>query len=282
MLIPAQAKLKGWQPLTPSGVAAFAQAPVGRLLLVQLAAATLVAAALVWFLAEDWFPSIRAAIRHLPARSEIRAGRLDWEHESPVTLSEGHFLAFTVDLYHQDKLRLPSNIQVEFGRDSVRIYSLFGLTETGYPVGGTIPFSRPRLEPWWGAWEPPVLWITVGATIAGLMAAWMVLATVYSLPVWLTGYYANRNLSLAGSWKVAGAAMMPGALLVAAGIVLYGWGALDLVEWILLLCAHVLVGWLYLVVSPLCAPRLPSPAGAGKNPFTVSGDGRDRPRGKEA
>ena len=280
MILPAQAKLKGWQPLTPSGVASFAHASVGRLLLVQFAAATLVAAAMVWFLSANWLPSIRTAIHHLPARSEIRAGRLDWTMDSPLTLSEGHFLAFTVDLNHKDQLRLPSNIQVEFGRDSVRIYSLFGFAETGYPTGWTIPFCRPRLEPWWGAWEPPILWITVGTAIAGLMVSWQLLATVYFLPVWLTGYYANRNLSLLGSWKTAGAAMVPGALLMAIGIVSYGLGALDLVEWVILFCVHFLIGWLYLFISPLCAPRLPSLSAARKNPFTVPEDDRNRPGGK--
>ena len=48
MLLPAQAKLKGWQPLTPSGVAAFAKASTGRVLLLQFAAACLVAVATVF------------------------------------------------------------------------------------------------------------------------------------------------------------------------------------------------------------------------------------------
>ena len=278
MILPVPAKLKGWQPLTPSGVAAFANASMGRLFLVQFAAAALIAASLVWFLATDWFPSIRAAIHRLPARGEIRAGRLDWADESPQTLSQGHFLAFTVDLNHEDRLHLPTHVQVEFGRDSVRIYTLFGCAESGYPRDWTLPFNRSDLEPWWGAWEPPILWISAGTTLVVLMGGWMLLATVYFLPVWLTGYYANRDLSLLGSWKMAGAAMAPGALLMAAGIVLYGLGALDLVEWIITVCAHFLVGWLYLLMSPFCAPRLPSPVAIRGNPFTVPGDKRNRPR----
>ena len=67
-----------WQPLTVRGVAAFASATLGRLLLVQFIVALLAAGTVVWFLHRAWFPMIGEAIRQLPPQGEIRSGRLDW------------------------------------------------------------------------------------------------------------------------------------------------------------------------------------------------------------
>src|ERR1051325_2857944 len=109
-----------WQPLTPRGVAAFADAPLRRLLVVQFVFAILAAAAIVWFLTVAWFPAITSAIRQLPERGEIRAGSLDWTAESPQALADNHFLALMVDLDHTGSIRSPAHVQVEFGRREAR------------------------------------------------------------------------------------------------------------------------------------------------------------------
>ncbi len=69
---PTQIRPVAWQPLTPRGVAAFARASGGRLLLVQLLLASLAAAVVVWFLQEAWFPVIHQAIGQLPGQGERR------------------------------------------------------------------------------------------------------------------------------------------------------------------------------------------------------------------
>ena len=51
-----------WEPLTPHGVAAFARATLGRLLLVQSIIALLVAASVAWFLYDNCFLVINSAI----------------------------------------------------------------------------------------------------------------------------------------------------------------------------------------------------------------------------
>src|SRR5688572_33024282 len=94
-----------WEPITPRGVAAFAHAKAGRLMLVQFLSALLVAAAVVWFLYDGCFPTIREGIRHLPAEGKIRSGSLDWQGESPRLLAEGRFLAFSVDLDRSGGIR---------------------------------------------------------------------------------------------------------------------------------------------------------------------------------
>ena len=72
------------------------------------------------------------------------------------------------------------------------------------------------------------------------------------------GFFANRDLNLRGSWRLAGAALMPGALLICAVIVLYGCGALDLLRLAVVGPVHLVIAWVYLILSPLCVPRHPA------------------------
>ena len=255
-----------WQPLTARGVAAFAHASLGRLLLVQLIVALLAAGTVVWFLQSCWFPTIGEAIRALPAQGELRAGSLDWTGPSPTSLAEGRFLAIVVDLDHTGEARSPAQVQVEFGRTDFRVYSLFGCGRGAYPQSRALAFNRTELWPWWGAWAPAILAIVAGSVVAGLMVIWACLATLYCLPVWLIGFFANRDCRLGGSWRLAGAALMPGALLMCAAVCLYGWGALDLLRLAVTGAVHLVMGWVYLFISPLRLPHHSAPALKG-NPF---------------
>ena len=267
-----------WQPLTPRGVAAFARASFGRLLVVQFIIALLAAAAVVWFLHEAWFPPIGEAINDLPSRGEIRSGSLDWRGNSPARLSEGRFLAITVDLQHEGQARSPAHVQIELGQKDVNVFSLLGFVQFNYPRGWVVGFNRVELIPWWGAWSPPILAIVAGLVVVGLMLTWALLATVYCLPVWLLGFFGNRDLSLRGSWRVAGAALMPGALLVTAAICAYGSGAFDLIRLAAAGGAHLVIGWGYLIAGPLSCPPHAAVAGTKANPFVASAEPQSQPR----
>ncbi len=255
-----------WQPLTVRGVAAFASASLGRLLLVQWIVALLAAGTVVWFLHKDWFPEIGQAIRQLPPQGALHDGILDWQGANPSLLAEGRFLALSVDLDHIGGARTPAQVQVEFGRADIQAISVLGYVSGAYPRGWAVAFDRTDLLPWWGAWAPEILAAVAGLVAVGLMASWACLATVYFLPAWLIGFFANRDLGLRGSWRLAGAALMPGALFMCAAVVLYGWGALDLVRLSVAGAVHCLIAWVYLVLSPLCLPRHPA-ATAKANPF---------------
>jgi len=256
-----------WQPLTPRGVAAFAAARWGRLLLAQFLVALLAAATIVWFLRADWFPAVRQAILALPDQGRIESGRLQWEGDSPALLADGRFLALTVDLDHSGQLRSPAHVQIEFGRHDVFVISLLGYSVIPYPPEQSVAFNRAELQPWWGAWEPPILWSAVGMVVVALMAVWTALSTIYFVPVWLVAYFTNRDVTLWGAWKLSGAALLPGALLNIAGILFYGWGALDLVQLAAIVGAHFALGWFYLLGGSLNLARIPS-AVSPRNPFS--------------
>jgi len=254
-----------WEPITPRGVAAFARGSFERLFVMQSVFALLAAAAVVWILSDGIFPTIDAAIGELPDTGEIHAGRLDWRADSPVLLAEGKIIAFSVDVEHGGSLRSPADFQFEFGRDTVRIFSLFGETELDYPPDYLIAANQTDARPAWGAWAPDLLGLAAIGTFFGLLVVWALLATIYFLPVWLICFFSNRDLNFRASWKLAGAALMPGALLLSLALVLYDFGAFDLVQVCFAFGMHVVIGWIYLFVSPMFLRRvLPAEK---KNPF---------------
>jgi len=254
-----------WEPVTPRGVAAFARASFERLFVVQAVVALLATASLVWVLSDGIFPVIDAAVRQLPEQAEIRGGRLEWGADSPQFLAEGNLIAVSVDLEHGGTLRSPADFQFEFGKTTVCVFSLFGEAEWDYPAGGRIFINQRDARPAWGAWSPDLLALAAIGTFLGLLLVWAALATVYCLPVWLICFFCNRDLNFRASWRLAGAALMPGALLVSAALVLYELGVFDLVRFCFVLAMHFVTGWIYLFISPMFLNRA-QPA-AKKNPF---------------
>jgi hypothetical protein len=271
-----------WEPLTPRGVAAFAGASLRRLLLVQFIIAVLAGTVVVWTLQVTWFPAVREAIRHLPAKGEIRAAQLDWAGDTPVQLAGNRFLGLAVDLNHSGQLGREAHLQIEFGRKNIRVVSLLGYQILEYPPGWRMAFNRTELDPWWGAWEPGIL---VGAglgTMAGLMLIWALLATVYCLPVRLITFLENRDLSLRQSWPVAGAALMPGALFLTFAIFSYSLNLVDLLQLGGLAGLHFVIGWVYLFISPLFLPRIAAVAGVKVNPFAKAPEAAKEAVAKDA
>jgi hypothetical protein len=264
---PIQKPPFAWQPLTPRGVAAFARASLGRLLLVQFLFGLLAASSIAWCAHETWFPIIRQAISHLPPEGAIRVGRLDWRDASPKQLAEGRCLAFAVDLAHTGQVHSPAHVQFEFGERDVKIFSLFGFVQVFYPKDWIIAFNHTELGPWWGAWAPPILEITILSLAVVLMLSWFGLATLYFLPVWLIGFYGNRELSLRASWRLAGAALMPGCVFLSVAVLSYGLGVLDLVQLIVAWAMHFAIGWIYSVAGALSAPLHPAVSALKPNPF---------------
>ena len=256
-----------WQPLTPRGVGLFARATVRRLFLVQFFAALCSAAATVWALNVCWFPTIVSAIDHLPSQGSIQKGRLAWFEQSPQMLAESRFLAFTVDLTHASQARSPAHLQIEFGQTNFLACSVLGCLQIAYPPSYTIGFNLQELKPWWGAWAPIISALLGMAVLLGLMICWSILATIYCLPAWLLALYSDRELTLPGSWRLAGASLVPGALVMTVALCLYGLAQIDPLRFIAAFALHFLLGWVYLVLGALASPKLGTSFNRRINPF---------------
>ena len=264
---------RAWQPLTPRGVAAFAHARLGRLWLVQFAVLLLITGAVVWFLNARVCPVLSEAILHLPAEGEIRSGSLDWRGDSPTLLAEGRFLSVAVDLDHAATRRSPAHLQLEFGREDCQVIMLLGSRSIPYPREAVLAFGRRDLEPQWGAWRPDLLALAALAMACALVASWTLLATLYTLPVWALARVCRRDLGLAGAWRLAGAGLMPAALLMVAAIVAYGLGAMDVIGLGLAALVHFVVGWAFSAAAILALPRRVGPETGPGNPFARASAG---------
>jgi hypothetical protein len=252
--------------VTPRGVALFARATTGRLWIVQFAVALIVALTMIWFAHTAWFPTVRQAIQHLPDAGEIRGGQLHWPGSSPRVLAEGTFIAFSVDLDHNGEARAPAHVEVEFGRDSFLFRSLLGYVELPYPRGWVLVFNREELGPWWGAWSPMLLVMAVLILIVWFLVLWNLLAALYAPPLWLLAFFVNRDLKWRECWRLAGAALMPAALLMTLGILMYGLGVVDLLGLASIFIGHLVVVWIYLFLAPLFLPLRGGAVGT-QNPF---------------
>ena len=265
-----------WQPLTPRGAAAFAAAPVGRVWLVQLIVATLVAAMMVWFVETNWCSVVRRALHALPERALIRHGALQWPGRAPVKLAENRLLALTVDVQDTGALGRVADVEVALHARNFTITSLLGYVEFSYPRGWIISLSRSEAVPWWGAWEKPVLALLFVGVVMGLMLAWLLLATLSFPLVKVMAFYANRRLGWLGSWKLTGVAMLPASFLVIFGIFLYGWLNLDLIKLAMIYLLHFLTIFVFMIASPLFLPKDPAVRRKSRNPFVSERERRSR------
>jgi hypothetical protein len=225
------------------------------------------ATVVVWALNVCWYPTISSAIEQLPQQGTIQAGRLAWYGQSPQVLSESRFLTVAVDLTHSGASRSPSHLQVEFGQTDFKICSVLGCSQVLYPPSYSVGFNFQELKPWWGAWAPIISALVFIAAVLGLMVSWGILATLYCPPAWMLALYCDRELTLAGSWRLAGAALVPGALVMALSIGLYGLAQLDLLRLISAFALHFLIGWAYLILGTLSGPKLSKRFNPNTNPF---------------
>ena len=256
-----------WQPLTFGGAAGFARCRFSRFFLVALAFAAMVAGAVVRVFYFAWEPSIRQSITHLPDEGAIRGGQLDWQGQTPIRLAEGNFFSIVVDLAGTGELGYASDLQCELGRTEFRLRSLLGHAGLPYPTTWIIALNRRKLEPWWGAWHPVVAASLAASVVAGLFVTWTLLGACYALPIQLIAFYADRPVSAFGAWRLGVASLLPGALLMSASILAYGFQQLNLIQLAFAWLIHIPLGWAYVLISPWRLPRCENAPGArGKKP----------------
>lgn len=257
-------KPAAWQPFTPRGVAAFAQVPGSRVLFLKTAVALLVAVVAGWFLHTSYSPSISEAITHLPDAAAIQYGQLT--NISSGVLTQKKFLSIVVETKETGRSGQTADLQIELRKKYFQICSLFGCGLFNYPAENLV-IGRSTSEPWWGARKPVILVLCGALTFAGVWLSWFLLALVYAPIAKLIAYFNDRELSWRGSWRLASAAQMTGALLMSLAILLYGLQAFDLIRFIFFFSAHFVVAWVYLCAAPFFLPPVSEKDPAAKNPF---------------
>jgi hypothetical protein len=265
----ADAPPGAWQPLTFGGVAAFADARMGRLLAAELVAAIMVAVCGVWFLHRAYCPVILQAIQKMPDTARVTQGALQGV---PATLmAESKFLAIAARPRSGGDIGQDADVQIELRQNDFCAGSIFwpdwGLNFP-YQQGKALNLGRSNLEPWWSAWQPVLLTAVGAGTVVFLLLTWAVLALIYMAPAKFIAWFADRNLSWAGAWRLASASLLPGAAVLTGAIILYGWSVIDLVGLSFFFTIHIILGWVYVVGASCKVTRL-FPANSNRNPFTA-------------
>jgi len=256
-----------WQPFTFGGVAAFARAGWLRLLGVEFVAALLISASAVALVRHVYAPVVLEAIQKMPPTARITQGRL--AGIDTTLISETKFLALAVTPDVSNQIGQSADIQVQLRPEDYRVGSIFRPDwgwESDYGTQYTFDLSGSHLEPWWGAWHP-IVFAMAGVVVVVLMfILWAVVGAIYTVPAQFLAWVADRKLSWNGAWRLGVATLLPGGLLMALGVILYGWEAMDLVALVFLWAAHLLISWVYLVGGVLACPRL-FPKVVQQNPF---------------
>jgi hypothetical protein len=268
------------QPFTFKGVADFARASLTRLFCFQVALAVFAAGAVTCFLEVAWVPVIQMVIDRLPRSGMIRSGKLEWQRTEPIRTVGSTFLWISVDPADSMELGEGADLQLEFGRTELRLRSLFGYWVVPYPKDYVVAFNHTELEPWWGAWHLPLSIAAATTITAALLLVWVFLALAYLWPVRLIAFYADRRLSWAGAWRMAAAALLPGAVFFSLAILGYTFHRINLVQLLLAAALHILIGWAYVLASPFQLPRegnAPQNKSGSRNPF---GTGKAKGPGK--
>ncbi len=260
--------------MTFGGVARFAVASLWRLLMVELVFALMVAATVVWFVQQAWVPVIDKSIRQMPPTGEIRAARLAWPNGA-VLQQEGPFMRIDVRPGGFTNVVESADLVLAFDASRLQVGSSLGLglLTLPYPTGW-IPFNKTELEPWWGARSHMVLAGLGLLVVLTLLFAWSALGLLYTFPAKV---FSVNRVDWAGARKIAVAAQLPGALVMSIGIVFYGLKQLDLVALLVVWGVHLMLPWVYLMFSPILAPKPPKPQKAKSKKTKAKRDPGDNP-----
>jgi hypothetical protein len=266
--LPAEEKgASAWQPFTPRGVAAFANASFARLMVLELVVALTAAFVVIWFINANYSPTILEAIQNLPDEAALQHGKLT--NISSRVLIEKKFLSVVVDLEQSGQLGKIADFQLDLRANYFQICSLFGCAPFEYPKENIL-IGRSTSEPWWGARQPVILALCGSLVAIGLLLIWATLALFYALIAKLIAYFADRQLSWSSSWRLASAAQMMAALLMSLSIVLYGLQAFDLIRFVFFFGLHFVAAWIYVVAAPFSLPNVSKTGSTGANPFSSS------------
>jgi hypothetical protein len=259
------------QPFTFGGVARYASAGIGRVLLTALIFAVSGAAVLSRVAGHCWWPVITEAVESLPEKARIQEGALQVEEKDAGLLAANQFLSLQLTASEKWQESAPVDFAVQLGKDQLMFSSLFGDTALPYAGNVVVILNRATVWPIWGAWKAPLLAGVFIAGVVSLILGWFALAVVYAPVVLFIGGIAKRELCFVRAWKLAVAAQWPASLLMTFALALYSTGEIGLLFVLTMLVAHFIPSILNLLIAPFFLPKAAREKGGKEkeNPFAT-------------
>ena len=267
------------QPFTFGGVARFSQASFGRLAVAALVFGLVSGVVVSWLTATCIAPVLDEAVSKLPPTGSIEQGSLRWPEPIGRLLAANAFLSISIVVDENESDGAPVDFAFEFRPRHLVVRSLLGAIRIPYPARSEIELNRTVWFPVWGAWRAPIIFGLVPGTALALFLCWSMLALVYALlPLFIAGMF-GRELNLRGAWKLAVAAQLPGSLMMAFALALYSTGKVAVILVLIMLPAHFLPTFVYLLISPFFVPKVESIPDE-ENPFDSEGKRKRRSKRK--
>lgn len=264
-----------WQPFTPRGVAAFAHATGTRLLIVQSFVALAVVMTFLWFLSSRYFPVVGDAIAAVEDEGMITASHWITTNATPRLLAGNRHFEILLDAREQRGPSSTADLSVTVTVPALRICGILGCASVRYEPGYTFMLNRHALAAAWDAWRRPSAALFGIAVFLALFASWWLVALIATPLVKTLVFFTDRRLTWGGSWRLSNAALLAGALVVAAGVFLYGVEAIDLFQLMLFYALHAVCDVILLATSPFFLPKLAA-VDRAKNPFATTSPRADK------
>ena len=254
----------GGFPITPAGVASFAATGWSRLLMWQCVAALALGGGVLLILGQHWGPVLDRAIEaHFPPQTGLKDGQLIWPDDEPATSPHNAFLCVVIDPANTEEHAELADVVIELRRTHWVLHSVLGYQAYHY-LPGDHQWTREAFIPWWGSRRPFLtlgagtgvgLLFVLGTALIGLLLAW---------PLRLVAFFTDRAGGWTGLWRVCTAALLPGGILLAMGILCYAMRLIPLMALLMLVPLAGIMSLVYLVLAPLTLPRAVKNAA---NPF---------------
>lgn len=258
---------QAWQPFTPRGVAAYALTSGTRLFLVQCLVAIIVALTCVWFVALQWAPIVTRAIENFPGSSVIQQGVWTTTNSQPRLLAGNRYLEIILDARNVGGVSGAADVSAIVTVPALRLCGVLGCMTVPYEPDYKFTLTRPELTAWWDAWRRPIESL-LGVTVAlSVLVSWWLLAIIATPVVKLIAFFADRQVTWGGAWRMANAALLAGAFIVVVGILSYGIGLVDPLRLGLIYALHIVADVALIATSPFFLPKIPK---LGRNPFSTS------------
>ncbi|MBR5691523.1 MAG: hypothetical protein IKX46_06175 [Verrucomicrobia bacterium] len=246
-------------PFTFGGIAHFGYARKAFLFTVELVIALFCSLSILWFVCDAYFPIVGQAIDSLPEEEvSITNNRLVWDERDGV-LAQSSKLAISINAYGGPKQLTDSDLTLELAMRSFKLHCINGYyTEIPYQID-RFPLNRQRVTSWWKAWMGPLIFWIIFISFCSLVFVWQILSFLYMFGVKIIAWAARRQVEWTGAYMLSGASLMPGALLMTAGIFCYSIGCISLEGLGIIAAAHIGLAWIFLLISSLLLPKAPKP-----------------------
>ena len=266
-------------PFTFAGTVAFSRRSASCFLLGWLCAAAIASATCLWFIHLRWIPVIESTIEALPADVAIAGGMMKMIPEGKTIQKQNGFISLVITSAVRPQGNMTSDFQVAITPEEIRFNSLLGYLPIPYPLEARLSLTPSYFKAWWRAREA-LFTVLAFCLIAGaLLSTWILLATLYFIPIAITNYFAERRNEFWATWRLAGSLLLPGALIMTLSILLYGFHLLGFLGLLVATALHIIIAWIYGLGSIKHIPRNPSFQGPGTNPFSGADNTDTTPQG---